>query len=67
MLSGRIGRWNVNNTEEFLLLILIGLFANANDINIANNTSILLLFALLLFNGGNFIGNGNSGCCSRYV
>lgn len=57
----------MNNTEEFLLLILIGLFANANDINLANNTTILLLFALLLFNGGNLLGNGNTGCCGRYV
>lgn len=57
----------MNNTEEFLLLVLIGLFANANDINLANNTSILLLFALLLFNGNNFIGNGVGNCCSRYV
>ncbi|MCI7002765.1 MAG: hypothetical protein MR904_00260 [Clostridia bacterium] len=58
----------MNNTEEFLLLILIGLFANANDINLANNTSILLLFALLLFGGGNnFNFNNNGSCCSRYV
>ncbi len=58
----------MNNTEEFLLLILIGLFAKANDINLANNTSILLLFALLLFGGGNnFNFNNNGSCCSRYV
>lgn len=58
----------MNNTEEFLLLILTGLFANANDINLANNTSILLLFALLLFGGGNnFNFNNNGSCCSRYV
>ena len=58
----------MNNTEEFLLLILIGLFANANDINLANNTSILLLFARLLFRGGNtFNSNNNGSCCSRYV
>lgn len=57
----------MNNTEEFLLLILIGLFANANDINLANNTSILLLFALLLFGGNNFNFNNNGSCCSRYI
>lgn len=57
-----------NNTEEFLLLILIGLFANANDISLANNTSILLIFALILFGGNGFnLGFGGNNCCSRVV
>ena len=45
------------NTDQFLLLILIGVIANANDLDLANNTTILLLLALILF-GNNF----NSGC-----
>lgn len=57
-----------NNTEEFLLLILIGLFANANDISLANNTSILLIFALILFGGNGFnLGLGGNNCCGRVV
>ncbi len=46
------------NTDQFLLLILIGVIANANDLDLANNTTILLLLALILF-GNNF----SSGCC----
>ena len=67
MFLSRKGGLSMNNTEEFLLLILIGLFANANDINLANNTTILLLFALILF-GNNFNFNtGGGGCCSRII
>lgn len=55
-----------SNTEEILLLILIALFANANDINFANNTTIILLFALILFSG-NGLSFGSGGCCSRVV
>ena len=50
----------MNNTSELLLLILIGVFANANDVDLANNTSILLLLALILFGNNdqdNFIPN----------
>lgn len=42
-----------NFSEQLLLLILIGVFANANDVDLANNTTILLLLALILFNGSN--------------
>ncbi len=56
-----------NSTEEILLLILIALFANANDINLANNTTIIILFALILFGNNGFNWGGNSGCCSRIV
>lgn len=67
MFLGRKGGFCMNNsTEEFLLLILIALFANANDINLANNTTIILLFALILF-GNNGFNWGNCGCCSRLV
>ena len=54
-----------NNTQEFLLLILIALFANANDINLANNTTTLLLFALILF-GNSFNFGQNNCCCGRF-
>ena len=56
----------MNNTEEFLLLILIGLFASANDINLASNSTILLLLALILFGNNGFNWGGNN-CCSRVV
>ena len=47
-----------NNTNEFLLLILIGVFASANDVDLANNTTILLLLALILFGDNqNFFPN----------
>lgn len=52
-----------NFSEQLLLLILIGVFANANDVDLANNTTILLLLALILFNGSG-ISNSN-GCCCR--
>ncbi len=55
-----------NSTEEILLLILIALFANANDINLANNTTIILLFALILF-GGNGLNFNSGSCCSRII
>lgn len=69
LLIGRKGEFVMNNnTEEFLLLILIGLFASANDINLANNTSILLLFALILFGGNGFnLGFGGNNCCGRTI
>ena len=56
----------MNNTEEFLLLILIGLFASANDINLASNSTILLLLALILFGNNGFNWGGNN-CCSRVL
>ena len=46
-------------SQELLLLILIGVVANGNDVDLANNTSILLILALVLFNGAN---NGSCGC-----
>lgn len=52
-------------TEEFLLLILIGVVANANDVDLANNTTILLLLALILFDGFSFNGNNNDRFCRR--
>lgn len=55
-----------NSTEEVLLLILIALFANANDINLANNTTIILLFALILF-GGNGLNFNTGNCCNRIL
>lgn len=56
-----------NTTEEFLLLLLIGLFATANDINLANNSTILLLLALILFSGNGFNFGNTGGCCSRVI
>lgn len=50
-----------NFSQELLLLIFLGVFANANDVDLANNTTILLLLALILFNGGN--EDSNSCCC----
>ena len=47
-----------NFTEEILLLIILGVFANANNVDLANNTSILLILALILFNS-----NHNNNCC----
>ena len=51
-----------NFSQELLLLIMIGVFANANDVDLANNTTILLLLALILFNGGT---EDNNSCCCR--
>ena len=51
---------NNNFTQELLILLMIGVFANANDVDLANNTTILLLLALILF-GNNF----NNGCSCR--
>ncbi len=51
-----------NFSQELLLLIMIGVFANANDVDLANNTTILLLLALILFNGGT---DYNNSCCCR--
>ena len=51
-----------NFSQELLLLIMIGVFANANDLDLANNTTILLLLALILFNGNDTI---NNSCCCR--
>ena len=55
----------MNNTEEILLFLMIILFINANDINLANNTTILLLFGLILFynNGFNLCTNR---CCGQF-
>ena len=40
-----------------------------NDINLANNTTIILLFALILLNNNsfNFGSFGSSSCCSRFI
>jgi len=57
----------MNNSSELLLfLILIRLIANANDLDLANNTSILLLLGLILLNG-NRTGSccQNNNCCCR--
>lgn len=51
-----------NFGNELLLLILIGAFSGANDIDLANNTTILLLLALVLFNGGMDNSNNNCSC-----
>ena len=50
---------NNNFTQELLILFMLGVFANANDVDLANNTSILLLLALILFN------NNSNGCMCR--
>ena len=55
-----------NFSQELLLLILIGVVANGNDVDLANNTSILLILALVLFNGNNSscgCSSCNNGCC----
>lgn len=51
----------MNNTNEILLLIMIGVFASANDVDLANNTTILLLLALILLgdNGSIFCPTNN--------
>jgi len=57
-----------NSSELFLFLILIGLFANANDLDLANNTTILLLLGLILINGNSgCCNNNNNGCCNRGI
>lgn len=54
----------MNNSSELLLfLILIGLFANANDLDLANNTSILLLLGLILIGGNHNSCSSNRCCC----
>ena len=52
-----------NFSQELLLLILIGVVANGSDVDLANNTTILLILALVLFNGSNSFG-GSCGCSS---
>ena len=42
----------MNFSNDLLLLILIGVFATANDVDLANNTTILLLLALILLGNG---------------
>lgn len=50
-----------NLSQEFLLLIILGVVASASNVDLANNTTILLLLALTLFdtNGNNCTGNCN--------
>ncbi|MBO7526777.1 MAG: hypothetical protein J6T74_02645 [Clostridia bacterium] len=55
----------MNNTNEILLLILIGVFASANDVDLANNTTILLLLALILFGDNQNFFNGNRCRCGN--
>lgn len=52
-----------NFSDQLLLLILIGVIANANDLDLANNTTILLLLALILFNGSFNNFNNRNECC----
>ena len=57
-----------NFSQELLLLILIGVVASGNDIDLANNTSILLILALVLFNSSSNCGCNcgcNNGCSCR--
>lgn len=51
-----------NLSQEFLLLIILGVVASASNVDLANNTTILLLLALTLFdtNGNNC--NGDCNC-----
>lgn len=55
-----------NLSEEILLLLILGVVANANNVDLANNTSILLLLGLILFNSNNRCGCGcNNGCSGQ--
>jgi len=57
----------MNNTTEILLLIMIGVFASANDVDLANNTTILLLLALILLGDNqNLFGFNRCRCNNNF-
>lgn len=58
-----------SNSQEFLLLIILGVLASANNIDLANNTTILLLLAWILFdtnNNGCGCGCNNNCNCNNF-
>lgn len=49
----------MNYTSDILLVLLIGMFAQSNNVNLATNQSFLFLLLLIL------LGNNHSGSCCR--
>ena len=50
----------MNFSNDILLILLLGMFAESNNINLATNQSFLFLLLLILGLGGN-----NHNCCSN--
>ena len=50
----------MNFTSDALIVLLIGMFAQGNNVNLATNQGFLFLLLLILL--GN---NGTSHCCHR--
>ncbi len=49
----------MNYTSDILLVLLIGIFAQSNNVNLATNQSFLFLLLLIL------LGRNSSGSCCR--
>lgn len=55
----------MTNTASALLVLLIGLYAQAHNIDLGTNTGFLFLLLLILLGGGGIFNfNGNSNCLS---
>lgn len=56
----------MTNISSALLVLLIGIYAQANNVDLGTNTGFLFLLLLNLLNqNGNNCGCNNSGCCGN--
>lgn len=50
----------MNFSNDVLLVLLLGMFAESNNVNLATNQSFLFLLLLILG-----LGNNHGSCCNR--
>lgn len=53
----------MTNITSALLVLLLGVYAKANNVDLGTNTGFLFLLLLILL-GGNTLTSGNTMCCS---
>jgi len=54
----------MTNTASALLVLLLGVYAQANNVDLGTNTGFLFLLLLILLNGNNFQTSGTTTYCS---
>lgn len=52
-------------SQDILLVLLLSIFASANDVELANNTNFLLLLLLVLSQSNTGCNPCNNGCNCR--
>ena len=54
----------MTNTASAILVLLLGVYAKANNVDLGTNTGFLFLLLLILLNGNSFQTGGSTMCCS---